>query len=136
MKREIKFRAWDIHKKCFIPDGVWSVINHTDFDAFGIMISDWEDYIDGEFFYSDSQILEQFTGLHDKNGVEIYEGDIVEISHPYKERHHKGVVEIKDYLFYVKDFYFAFFDSPNDIFSEGTNYIEVIGNIHQNPELL
>jgi uncharacterized phage protein (TIGR01671 family) len=135
--RTIKFRAWDIHKKCFIPVGVWALINHTDFDAFGIMISDWEDYIDGEFFYSDSQILEQFTGLHDKNGVEIYEGDVV--VYPSQDCNGTPYKDTYEVIFYAPEFKLSTIKSH--IWKKGAKIhlndtVEIIGNIHQNPELL
>jgi len=85
--------------------------------------------------YEDCELM-QFTGLKDKNDKEIYEGDIIRIKHPHKDRTFIGVVEYIDYIFGCKDFYFPHFDIPWHIFSEGTECIEIIGNIYENPEKL
>lgn len=129
--REIKFRAWDRHKKCFIPNDVWALVQ-TDFNAFGIMLKDWENYKEGEYFYENSQELQQFTGLLDKNGREIYEGDVIKT--------HDEIVKV-----YFNEA-MACFDieydggdteplvEPMGEWVERNN--EIIGNIHENPELL
>ena len=79
----------------------------------------------------------QFTGLHDKNGKEIYEGDIVQFNEKFftdenifcvdYECSHRG-----GFSLCTKDGYYSMF---GDAWLEPF-YCEVIGNIHDNPELL
>ena len=133
--REIKFRAWDGSKHQEMYD--WSIIKAESF----------EEIIDGGI------ILMQYTGLKDKNGVEIYEGDVLGVyleeippmdDDTKKELHgvmvnpsilHGRKAEWKYYQ--VKDMVSLHLDSQDyGPFSIDLDEHEVIGNIHQNPELL
>jgi uncharacterized phage protein (TIGR01671 family) len=141
MNRVIKFKVWDLYKKVFIPIDLWAVVQ-TDFNAFGIMLKDWENYREGEYFYSNTQVLQQFTGLTDKNGKEIYEGDILEFKNELG-RHQKYTVFRVDGGLAINahnsDFgkETQFFSACADMqTSQWLNQCSVIGNIYENPELL
>lgn len=132
MKREIKFRAWDEKLKMMT----------TPFIDF-LIFEESENFKKGQVLhqhFEDEEFIPieimQFTGLKDKNGNEIYEEDIIEFKHPFKGRYHKGIVEMIDWRWTLRNFYQSHLDIPNEPFCEGTEYIEVIGNIYQNPELL
>ena len=145
MNREIKFRVWHkIWKKMFDLD----CTHYIDAKEYGDPIA-WDDQ-DFEFM--------QFTGLRDKNGKEIYEGDIILTqeykSRPYsgrasKKRFYGGVeyrigegnfgVEGKRHLMYEAEWCVKV-PGGHDKHSCG-NWgdffdCEVVGNIYENPELL
>lgn len=115
--RPIKFRAFDKEAKTMHKVSV------IDFDMKQVMLE--ED--NGDYFHKSFDEIElmQFTGLHDKNGKEIYEGDILE---NLKER---SVVYFEDGSFYVK-----FKDGRYRVGGFYRAVIEIIGNIHENPDLL
>jgi len=129
-----KFRAWDKYKKLFIPTDVWAICQ-TDFNAFGVMLKDWENYKEGEYFYSHSQELSQYTGLKDNNGKEIYEGDILKgiSNNPFsmgEENNYEVMWGVDSW--HIKGTSFGIQELQNYC----NNNIEVVGNIYENPELL
>ena len=115
--REIKFRAWDkIGKQGMLG---WSKIIETGIELF---------FKDNFGFY-----LMQYTGLKDKQGNEIYEGDII------KWRNTIGD-EIKDVVIWSELSHgFSVSRTPEVccvLSGSDGSHIEVIGNIYENPELL
>ena len=115
--REIKFRAWDAEREQMFTHPKW-----VEFRAkHGVITA--HNYNRA----SNVQTLElmQFTGLTDKNGIEVYEGDIMELFSDGEQYSAKV-------CFDVDRFFNGWNINPHHI-EEGST---VIGNIHENPELL
>jgi len=111
--RELKFRAWGKDNKRFIY----------------IELKPNAQVQDDEWRYNNYADWEQYTGLKDKNGKEIYEGDIVDYN---DDGECIGVVEYDAPEFCLNA------DATNwaRMFLKGAPHQRVIGNIHENPELV
>jgi len=100
----------------------------------------FHEYTDVEdHFDNDELVFMQFTGLLDKNGKETYEGDIVTIEYKDFEDQTKG----RNAEVYFQDYRACWAVKPGPhtnqdmyVYTKPGNSIEVIGNVHENPELL
>lgn len=127
-QREIKFRSWDKKGKKMIIQN--SLMSYSEFmiDPLGAIIY----YREPGVVKNDSWVLLQFTGLLDKNDVEIYDKDIVSV--------------VDDDKFYIKDGNYPV-EWNEGMAGWGVTWehgrialavleLEVIGNIYENKELL
>ena len=124
--RQIKFRAWDKKENCWV--GGFCIHKSGAFSPF------WNPEKKEPTWWTDKLrnsriILMQFTGLHDKNGKEIWEGDIVRVSP------HNNSMKV------IYDDHSAMFRTkgkgiPAPLVSWIGFDIEVVGNIYSNPELI
>lgn len=133
--RTIKFRAWNktqkIMKEVLELEWVWDEgeENRTKLDI-----------ITSNGRIGDKLILMQFTGLHDKSGKEIYEGDIVQVGYTYvgdyRYEDFIGNVIFEDGCYFVICKYDEKLGCELDSATIKNQEIEVIGNIYENSELL
>ena len=122
--REIKFRAWCTELKDFQTD--------SDGDSGGITLEEMvEMHIVTQAPLPKTAILMQYTGLKDKNGKEIYEGDIVNAW--YEEDGGYNSKDKGEVVYRWQDSMFAL--KPAFPLSQYHKF-EIIGNIYENKELL
>lgn len=132
MKKEIKFRVWDKHCKYFINFGekYW-------FDDDENTITFQCDSVMGDHDDGDRFIFQQFTGLLDKNGKEIWEGDIVfDNVGGYKAKVEWGRQNNQSCWILVNGVNVENISRwANGTLMERID-LEVIGNVYENPDLL
>ena len=130
--REILFRGKDIYGKWFYGDlinltkEIKEICNHTQLEHAHSV---------------NTETVGQYTGLTDKNGTKIFEGDIIlfEDESPTNYEYHDctemrcGEIKFDDGQFYLTN---RIAVEMGDLIYDGTLEGEVIGNIHDNPELL
>jgi len=133
--REIKFRAWNVkYKEMWDVNGLsWVIDKHYDEPERDVssMIQSITSGNRASENPANNVILMQYTSLSDKNGTDIYDGDIVEYIDG--EFSFKAVIKWAGWNWYMEGI------DVNDNFNfEDTlpQEIEVIGNIYENPELV
>lgn len=137
--REIKFRAWEKSTDSYLYniEYAYDTLSGMVKDSSGNNV-DYSEEVFGNFLNNDSYVVEQSTGLKDVNGVDIYEGDLVREVSEYDD----DDMVIYEIVYNETSNYPAFDlkgwrGEMNGISELSlTIGIEVVGNIHQNMDLL
>ena len=136
--KQIKYRAWDTKNKVMESPASYLLLTQTGKVLVSSPFQPIAEAAKGLY------VIQFFTGLLDKNGVEIFEGDVVV---PDINRMTKGVVEWFTNLgwdgggslhsgFYCKEWFTDREGEEELDYGHGFLGCEVIGNVHENPELL
>lgn len=139
--REIKFRAWDDVDEKMLYIGEETDVSFS-FDSSGITaikLQDYNDYDDSNFCSLEHLKYMQYTGLKDKNDVEIYEGDVAQITYlnPLTGKPVFDVyrIETQDNGL-VKMIHSSGEERWHRYLHLQYKEVEVVGNIYENPNLL
>lgn len=150
MNREIKFRAWDkIQEKMVYNVGIFPTGEAMFPMDYGAELNNKTAprFVESAFVEDGKEkwkdILMQFTGLKDKNGKEIYEGEILKTCDNPKGETNIGRVEWRNYM--AQFVWYCKLKTGGAITCELSNHLEkegiaesykIIGNIYENPDLL
>ena len=148
--REIKFRVWDEDNNT-----IGTVLSFTNLEVLRYDLDGIEDYFGRGYFKNNPNYLMQFTGLQDKNGVDIYEGDIVPIkltldTDSFKEcsyintdengnKTYKKIAKVNTIVCFIDgEIHFKHKEQYRTLWIAKVDRKdwEVIGNIHENKDLI
>lgn len=125
--REIKFRAWcgDLGRMVYQDEDVHFWLGQGGY--WSVNANSPEEILADTLESNPSPLLMQYTGLKDRNGAEIYEGDVL------KDENGAAAAEWAPGMgaWGIKDS-----DDCMTLLADSSEGMEVIGNIHQDPELL
>lgn len=138
MNREIKFRVWDVENKEMLE------VQELDFEPtfYGGRIAIRPDQYN-DYFDTEDMILMQYTGLKDKNGKEIYEGDIVKAyfkkgAWKYNDKNYCGYKNgevqycVDGFILYIENYKEKIYPLSSFGDNDGNiNELEVIGNVFE-----
>lgn len=121
--RLLKFRTWVIEAKRFIKVDSYCLGENGSIYPFGIS--------------PQSVVTQQFTGLKDRDGNEIYEGDILELSEKDKLDYYEPYCHVwySDSGTYVVSFNHMYSETSCDLYMVNYTY-KIVGNILENEELI
>lgn len=123
-----KFRAWDSELKFMVEQGCY----YVRFDG-----SVWYDNDDRNLYLQSSKLkVMQYSGLKDRYGVEIYEGDIISFSYGIPPVGVRAPIEFHEGCFFAVTKRHSPPRCPIGELKSCVGDFEVIGNIYENPELL
>ena len=124
--RELKFRVWDNKNKKFLPESHFAILGSG---KVIVTLSGYYEHFTNKT--QDDYVVQQYTGLQDSKGNDIYEGDIVKAtSDQYDNENFVGKVIFDEGCFLT-------WINKNDIREVWSgDDIEVIGNIFENKDLL
>ena len=124
--RELKFRVWDNKNKKFLPESHFAILGSG---KVIVTLSGYYEHFTNKT--QDDYVVQQYTGLQDSKGNDIYEGDILKAtSDQYDNENFVGKVIFDEGCFLT-------WINKNDIREVWSgDDIEVIGNIFENKELL
>lgn len=130
--REIKFRAYIGEDNEQLHYYGQKLIKGMQYEVY---IDNKGRYIDRKGWGRKEIPIMQFTGLNDKNGKEIYEGDIVRIQHPRDKNGDFGDT-LGEVFWWDEEAGFYHGNSEGRPPKKMWYYSEVVGNIYENPELI
>lgn len=127
--REIKFRAWLKEEKKMVN------VETIDFTDKSIQYLEKNEFINAyllrRMIFDDIELM-QYTGLKDKNGKEIYEGDILF----FRDENMKYVVVWQDAAFIIKSIEIRKYSEKMCWLDDTEICCEIVGNIYENKKLL
>ena len=121
--REIKFRAWDKETKKMWMTKCYLLIDIADGRPFNT--------VEDMYMPKDRYALMQFTGLLDKNGKEIYEGDVVSPIN-FNGSYRDAIIKFKNGCFIVESMGMC---KDYECLGDKIGF-QIIGNIYENPEII
>ena len=125
-----KYRAWDKELQTMLD------VSLIDFKK-GVLVGEHWEFGETNFMSFDEIVLMQSTGLKDKNGKEIFEGDVVQFEDCYEASDflyiNTGIIEWCQGGFHITNRHSV---TMEDLLCEESLDVEIIGNIYENHELL